>query len=66
MKWGVIGLGYMAKRFAVSISSLNNTQLTAIASRSILKLKKFGDRYNIEKKHVINCVNELIKNSDIY
>jgi predicted dehydrogenase len=65
MKWGVIGLGYMAKRFAVSISSLNNTQLTAIASRSILKLKKFGDRYNIEKKHRFRNYEDILKCDEI-
>ena len=37
MNWGIIGMGYMAKKFANSFSSFNNTKLLAIASKSLFK-----------------------------
>ena len=51
INWGIIGLGSMANRFASSISEVKNTKLLGIASTSFLRLKRFGDKYNIEKKY---------------
>ena len=40
MKWGVIGLGYMAKMFASSFTDVKNSELLAISSKSFFKLAK--------------------------
>ena len=53
IKWGVIGLGYMAKMFASSIINVENSKLLAISSRSSFKLAKFGKKFNIKMKKKI-------------
>ena len=41
MNWGIIGLGHMAKNCANSIQGLENSNMTGVSSRSLLKLIKF-------------------------
>jgi len=48
MNWGIIGLGYMAKKFALSIKTLNDTRLLGVCSSSFFKRKKFGYRFDIK------------------
>ena len=62
MNWGIIGLGSMAKKFAVSIKDLNDTRLLAVSSNSFFKRKKFGFKFNIKNKYqfkndggIFNC-----------
>ena len=45
MNWGIIGLGNMAKKFAISIKQLENTALVGISSSSFFKRKKFGFKF---------------------
>ena len=65
MKWGIIGLGYMAKMFASSFSSSNNCELLAVSSKSSLKLAKFGKRFDIEKKYRFKTYEEILKCKEI-
>ncbi len=60
MNWGIIGMGYMAKKFANSFSSFNNTKLLAIASKSLFKLKKYGDKYSISKNYRFNDYDKIL------
>tara|TARA_B100000686_G_C16799146_1_gene984631 strand:- start:1950 stop:2939 length:990 start_codon:yes stop_codon:yes gene_type:complete len=62
MNWGIIGLGNMAKKFAISINQLENTALLGISSSSFFKRKKFGFKFNIKNKYqfkndesIFNC-----------
>ncbi len=52
MNWGIIGLGYMGKKFAHSLSELDKNQLLGISSKSFLKLIKFGFRHKIKFKYL--------------
>ena len=65
MKWGVIGLGYMAKKFASSIKDLKGTEVKAISSRSILKLNKFGNKFNIREQYRFKSYDDILKCDDI-
>ena len=65
MRWGIIGMGYMAKKFANSLSKLNNTSLKGISSKSNFKLKKYGERFNIENKYRFNDYEEILKCNEI-
>ena len=65
MRWGIVGMGYMAKKFANSLSKLNNTSLKGISSKSKLKLKKYGDRFNIENKYRFDDYEEILKCKEI-
>ena len=65
INWGVIGLGYMAKMFASSISGVKNSRLLAISSNSSLKLLKFGKKFDIERKYRFGNYNEILNCKEI-
>ncbi len=45
IRWGIIGLGYMAETFANAIDGNKNGYVAAVASRSIDKAKRFASRH---------------------
>ncbi|MDI9355657.1 MAG: Gfo/Idh/MocA family oxidoreductase [Chitinophagaceae bacterium] len=48
-KWGIIGLGKIANKFAASLEAIPTAHLIAIASRDKEKLKSFSLRYHVKK-----------------
>lgn len=46
IKWGIIGLGSIANKFASDLLLSENAILYGVASRNIDKAKEFGQRYN--------------------
>ena len=50
----------MAKKFAASIKEVKHSKLLAIASTNILRLQKFGFKFNIEKKYRFNSYDEFL------
>lgn len=65
MNWGVIGLGHMAKNFANSIKELENSNLTGVSSRSLIKLIKFGYRFKIKPSFLYKKYEKLLLSKDI-
>ena len=65
MNWGIIGLGHMAKNFANSIQELENSNLTGVSSRSLLKLIKFGFRFKLNPKYLYKKYEELLQSEHI-
>jgi len=65
MKWGVIGLGYMAKMFASSFTDVKNSELLAISSKSSFKLAKFGNKFNIKNKYRFKTYEEILNCKEI-
>ena len=62
LNWGIIGLGNIAYNFSKAFNEIQNARLIAIASKENIKLKKFGEKFNIEKKfqfekyqNLLNC-----------
>jgi predicted dehydrogenase len=51
VKWGIIGTGQIASKFAKALNSLDHTELTAIASRDQVKAKEFANRFHIKKAY---------------
>jgi len=47
IKWGIVGPGNIANKFAVAVKNIKGAELTAVASRSAEKGKEFADRHNI-------------------
>ena len=66
MNWGVIGLGHMAKNFINSLKELENSNLTGISSRSLLKLIKFGYRFKIKPKFLYKNNEKLLLSKEIH
>ena len=65
IKWGIIGLGNMAQKFANSIKETDNAKLFAISSLNSEKLKIFKNNFQIDKKLVFNNYNDLVKCDEI-
>ena len=51
LRWGIIGTGTIANKFAIGLTSAPNHQLIAIGSRSAEKAKTFGDKFNVPNRH---------------
>lgn len=62
-KWGIIGLGKIAGKFAEDLGTLPDAELFAVASRSIEKAKEFGNRFNA--KYHYGSYQELMTNKEI-
>ena len=54
IRWGIIGLGKIANKFAEAIQELDNADLVAIASLTKNRLNTFGKRFNILEKYRFN------------
>ena len=65
MKWGIIGLGHMAKNFANSINELEESQLIGVSTRSLFKLIKFGYRFRIKPNNLYKNYKKLLASEDI-
>ena len=65
IKWGIIGLGNMAQKFANSIKETNNAKLIAVSSLNYEKLKIFKYIYQIKEELVFNNYNDLIKCDEV-
>ncbi len=62
-KWGILGLGKIAGKFAEDLKALPNAQLFAVASRSIDKANEFGERFNVP--HRYGSYEEIVKNNEL-
>jgi predicted dehydrogenase len=47
IRWGILGTGYIARRFASDLKLAEGAILTAIGSRSISSAQQFADEYNV-------------------
>lgn len=47
IRWGIVGPGNIANKFAKAIKNVKGAELTAVASRSKEKSREFADKYNI-------------------
>ena len=60
IKWGIVGLGNMAQKFANAIKETNNAKLLSISSLNSEKLKSFANNFQIDKNYVFDSYNDLI------
>lgn len=51
IRWGILGPGTIAHRFAEGLSVLPDAELVAIGSRSSDRASKFADEFNVPKRH---------------
>ncbi len=65
MNWGIIGLGNMAKKFALAIKELEESKLIGVSSKSFFRLVKFGLRNNIKFKYLFNNYEEILSCKEI-
>ena len=48
IKWGIVGAGNIANKFAEAVGNVEGASLTAIASRSLEKGREFAEKHGIE------------------
>jgi predicted dehydrogenase len=63
IRWGILGCGKIANKFASDLRLVDDAELVAIASRDKIKSKEFGDKFKPRQVH--NSYEELVKNPDI-
>ena len=63
VKWGIIGAGQIASKFATALNSLDHAELTAIASRDLQRAKEFAGRFCIKKAY--GSYEEMLRDSEI-
>ena len=51
IRWGILGTGHIAHKFATGLTALNDVELAAVGSRSQTSADKFGDEFNIPRRH---------------
>ena len=50
-RWGIIGLGSIARKFAEGLKSVPGAELAAVGSRSQEKADKFGEEFGATRRH---------------
>ncbi|WP_178984139.1 Gfo/Idh/MocA family protein [Winogradskyella helgolandensis] len=63
IKWGIIGAGKIASKFATDLNTVSNSKLYAIASRNLEKSKIFGEEYKATIAY--GSYEDLVSNSNI-
>lgn len=63
IRWGIIGLGKIANKFATDLVNVENTELLAVASRSQKKATEFAVKYNAKKAY--NSYEELARDTAV-
>ena len=63
IRWGIIGLGNIANKFATDLATIENAELVAVASRSQEKSDDFARKYNSKKAY--NSYLDLAKDAEV-
>jgi predicted dehydrogenase/aryl-alcohol dehydrogenase-like predicted oxidoreductase len=51
LRWGIIGTGNIASRFASQVPTSATNEVVAVGSRSIASAEEFADKYDIQNRH---------------
>ena len=65
IKWGILGLGNMANKFAEAILEVENAKLVSISSLSKKKAESFGRKFDINERYRFNTYEELINCKEV-
>ncbi|MDS0526157.1 Gfo/Idh/MocA family oxidoreductase [Clostridium sp. SHJSY1] len=64
-KWGIIGLGNIAKKFASTLKYMESAELYAVAARNKEKSEEFGKEYDVPLNKCYGNYEELIQDEEI-
>ena len=51
IRWGILGTGSIAKKFAEGLASVSDAELVAVGSRAQQTADAFGERYGVPRRH---------------
>jgi predicted dehydrogenase len=63
LRWGIIGTGQIAKKFAIGLTSAPGHTLQAVGSRSADNAKTFGDTFEVSNRHTSYA--ELVNDPEV-
>jgi predicted dehydrogenase len=63
VRFGIIGLGTIANRFAAVLDTADGAELEAVASRDIKKSKEFAQKYSVKKAY--DVYDDLIQDKEV-
>lgn len=63
IRWGILGAGRIARKFANDLSFVKDAQLTAVGSRSLDSANAFADEFGITHRH--NSYEALVQNPEV-
>jgi predicted dehydrogenase len=63
VKWGILGCGRIARKFAADLSFAGNAQLVSVASRDIENARSFAKEFNAGKAY--GSYEELVKDEQV-
>ncbi|MEO6976811.1 MAG: Gfo/Idh/MocA family oxidoreductase, partial [Mucilaginibacter sp.] len=63
IRWGIIGAGRIAHKFAADLKLVADAELIAIGSRSQETAEEFGDEFDIKYRH--DSYDALVENSEV-
>lgn len=64
-KWGIIGAGNIAHRFAAAVKQLEGMELAGIAAREKERAELFGRQYDVQEAQCYGSYEELVANEQI-
>lgn len=63
IRWGILGTGSIASKFAEALKSMDDSVLAAVGSRTDVRAGQFAEKYQIEKAY--GSYEDLAKDPDI-
>ncbi len=63
VRWGILGPGTIARKFARGLEVIPEAELIAVGSRSYERAEVFADEFNVKKR--FGSYEELVKDSDV-
>jgi predicted dehydrogenase len=63
IRWGILGCGNIANKFAADLKWVNDAELVAVASRSQLKASELSTKYGAH--HAFNSYEALVSSPDV-
>jgi predicted dehydrogenase len=63
IKWGILGPGWIARKFAAGLKVVDDAELFAVGSRNIDNAEKFAREFNAQKAY--GSYDELVKDPDV-
>ncbi|MCO5947890.1 Gfo/Idh/MocA family protein [Mucilaginibacter flavidus] len=63
IRWGILGAGRIARKFAADLKFVTDAELIAIGSRSQETAEEFGDEFDVKYRH--DSYEALVKNPEV-
>ena len=61
--WGIMATGTIANKFCEGLKNLRDTEIVAVASRSLDRALDFGRKHGIKRAY--GCYEELVMDSEV-